>query len=296
VSARRSPWPQSGWGRYSLGGFFALMGLIAGGSGLYQIIDEAQFAEREDMAWARIDDVRTVRQNRSTAYVADVRFVTREGQTIETSVRRPNSWMRHEPGDTALIRYDPQDPARTRIEPLSVRLIGAAIALPAGIAFGAVGWFIATGRTRSIVRGLVAAGVGLVLLLCLLLIANEVEDTIELHRDTLLAEGEVIGHRQMSRGRYGALHAPLIRFTTADGQQVVAEPPAWSTLPEPVRGTSIALRYNPDRPEEAALDRPMTRWLRLAAAGALPVVLGGAAWLLLRRFRQRAQPPRARRA
>jgi hypothetical protein len=296
VTARRSPWPQSGWGRILLGGFFTLMGLIAAGSGLHQMIGEWRFAESEQATWARIDDIRTVRQHRSTARVADVRFVTQAGETIRASLRQPNSWMRHEPGDVALIRYDPQDPSRTRIEPLSVRLIGAAIALPAGIAFVAVGWFIVTGQTRSIVRGLAGAGAGLTLLLCLLLIANEVEDAIGLHRDTLLAEGEVVGHRQMSRGAAGPLHAPLIRFTTADGRQVIAESPGWTSLPEPVRGTPVWLRYHPDRPEAATPERPMRRWLRLAGAVLLPVALCGLGWLALRRFRRHAQRPRTRRA
>ena len=105
------------------------------------------------------------------------------------------------------------------------------------------------------------------------------------------AEGEVIGHRQATRAHAGVFHAPRIRFITAEGRTVIAEPAIWSRIPTPVTGSPVALRYRRDRPEIAEPHRPWLTWLRPAAAVALPILLAGTGLAMLLRRRHRANPP-----
>lgn len=279
-----------------VGGFFLLCGILAAGLGLHAAASELRFSWRAETVEGRVEQVRTEWRQRSRRRVADLHFVTREGREVRIPALRPNSRMRHAAGDTVPVRYDPADPARATLEPLSLRLIGSLIALPFAAAFGAFGWMLAAGRPRWPLGVFVGSGAALALLLAALLAANEVEEALADRRATALAEGEVVGHRRMARGAAGAetLHAPLIRLTTEDGRTVIAEPPLWSRVPAPARGSLVTLRYRRDAPERAAPDRPVLGWLRPAAALALPFLLaaGGLA-LLLRRRRRRAPPRRA---
>ena len=71
-----------------------------------------------------------------------------------------------------------------------------------------------------------------------------------------------------AEGRSGPpAYSPVVEFTTADGRKVVFTGSIGSSLPPEV-GSALPVRYRPDDPDQAEIDRPVT-WLG-------PAIFGGA--------------------
>ena len=278
-----------------------LVGFGAIASGFYTLTSELAFALRAELARGTVTEIRTVEGRRSTVHVAEIRFVTRTGETVRTDGANADGWLRHAPGDEVLVRYDPAAPDRATTDHLVLRLLGSLMALPLGGVLIALGWPLVAppyARPRAPVVLLRGAGASLVLLLAASVAANEVNEARASLRGTALAQGEVIGHRTLARGpgdgRSEPLHAPVIRFVTAEGRPVVAAPHAWSHAAEPSAGTRLTIRYRIDEPEWAEPHDPLAIWMRPAVATAvLLVLLGVGLALLRRRFRAVHLPRRA---
>lgn len=282
--------------RILVGAFFILCGLAAASGGLYAIATDVAFFARAEAVEGRVEQMRTEWRRRSRVHVADIHFVTAAGEDIRVPALRPNGWMRHAAGDTVLVRYDPADPASASIESLSLHVLGAMIALPFGTVFAAFGWILAAGRPRWPIGVFIGSGVALAVLLAALLAANEIEESRAIERASAVAEGEVIGHRRITRSSTGGsaetLFAPRIRFTTQDGQLLVVEPLTPTRRAEPPPGTRVTLHYRRDHPERATPDPPGGGWLHPVAAVALPLLAITGVILLLAR---RRRAPRGRR-
>jgi hypothetical protein len=276
--------------RLLVGGFFILCGLAAASGGLYAIATDVAFFARAEAVDGRVEQMRTEWRRRSRVHVADIHFVTTAGEEIRIPALRPNSWMRHAAGDTVLVRYDPADPATASIESLPLRVLGAMIALPFGTIFATFGWMLAAGRPRWPIGVFIASGVTLAVLLAALLAANEIEEFRAIQRASAVAEGEVIGHRRITRSSAGGsaetLFAPRIRFTTQDNQLMVVEPLAPTRRAEPPPGTRVTLHYRRDQPERATPDPPRAGWLRPVAAVTLPLLAIAMGLVLLARRRR----------
>lgn len=283
------------------GWLFLIAGFGIAAGGFYTLTREIAFALRADATLGVVESVRTVERSRGTVHVATLRFATAAGETIHTESRHANGWARHAPGDMVSVRYDPAAPDRAAIDHLALRLLGPLIALPIGGILIALGWPLVAppyGRQQGPILLLSGAASTLVLLLAASVAANEINAARARLRATALAQGEVIGHRTMTRedGTSGAiqLHAPLIRFVTAGGQAVVADPPRWTRAPDPAPGTSVPMRYRLDDPARAEPHSAWAIWLRPAIAmGVLLVLVGLGAALLARRFRPVYLPRRA---
>ncbi|WP_198372212.1 DUF3592 domain-containing protein, partial [Roseomonas rosulenta] len=267
--------------RLLIGAVFILGGLAAASVGLYAVAADVVFFARAETAEGRVEQMRTERRRRSVFHVADIQFVTTAGEEMRVPARRPNGWMRFAAGDSVRVRYDPADPSRASIDSLSLHILGALIALPFGIAFVAFGWMLAAGQPRWLMVALAGSGVALVLLVATLVAVNEIQQAFALERANIRTEGEVIGHRAVTRSSAGGsaetLFAPRIRFTAEDGRVLIVEPPTPSRRAEPPAGTRVTMRYRRDQPERAMPDRPAVRWLRPVAAVAVPLLLRGAA-------------------
>jgi hypothetical protein len=276
--------------RILVGAFFILCGLVAASGGLYAIATDVAFFARAEAVEGRVEQMRTEWRRRSRVHVADIHFVTAAGEDIRVPARRPNGWMRHAAGDTVLVRYDPANPASARIESLPLHILGALIALPFGTVFAAFGWMLAAGRPRWPIGACVGSGMALALLLAALVAANEIEESRAIQRASAIAEGEVIGHRRVTRSSAGGsaetLFTPRIRFTTQDGRLLVVEPLAPTRRAEPPPGTRVVLHYRRDQPERATPDPPVGGWLRPVAAVTLPLLAIVAGLLLLARRRR----------
>jgi hypothetical protein len=274
-----------------VGAFFILCGLAAASGGLYAIATDVAFFARAEAVEGRVEQMRTEWRRRSRVHVADIHFVTASGADIRVPALRPNSWMRHAAGDTVLVRYDPANPASASIESLPLRVLGAMIALPFGTIFAGFGWMLAAGRPRWPIGVFIGSGVALLILLAALLAANEIEESRAIERASANAEGEVIGHRRVTRSSTGGsaetLFTARIRFTAQDGQVLVVEPLAPSRRAEPPTGTRVTLHYRRDQPERATPDPPRAGWLRPVATVALPLLAIAMGLLLLARRRRR---------
>ena len=84
------------------------------------------------------------------------------------------------------------------------------------------------------------------------------------------------------------LYAPRVRFTTADGQQVVFVSDTASNPPEHEEGDRIDVRYRKSDPTDAVVDSVTGVWLGAIITGGLAVFFAAmcAVWIVLAvRFR-----------
>jgi preprotein translocase subunit SecF len=84
------------------------------------------------------------------------------------------------------------------------------------------------------------------------------------------------------------VYAPRVRFTTADGQQVVFVSDTASNPPEHEEGDRIDVRYRTNDPKDAVVDSVTGIWLGEIITGGLTAVFAAmcAVWVVLaRRFR-----------
>ena len=118
-------------------------------------------------------------------------------------------------------------------------------------------------------RGLILAGYGVTLAGFLLI---EAFRTRRLLTSGAMARGTVVGAEEdTSRDHDGhrstTTYSPVVRFTTADGRTVTFTS-AVGYSSEPDVGGAVDVRYLPDDPEQAEIDRA-TMWVLPAAFGAL---------------------------
>ena len=119
-------------------------------------------------------------------------------------------------------------------------------------------------------RGLILAAYGVTLAGFVLI---EAFRTRRLLTSGAMARGTVVGAEQDTSwdrdGRSSTTYNPVVRFTTADGRTVEFTS-AVGYSSEPDIGGAVDVRYLPDDPEQAEIDRA-TMWILPAAFG----VLGG---------------------
>jgi uncharacterized protein DUF3592 len=118
-------------------------------------------------------------------------------------------------------------------------------------------------------RGMILAGYGVAFGLVMLLPALRTRGLLETGAQ---AEGTVVGTEEKTRTQRNDIvtyYYPTVRFTTPDGRQVVFTSGLGSPS-QPQMGYRLRVRYRPDHPEQAELDRAAT-WMLRAAFG----ILGG---------------------
>jgi hypothetical protein len=105
------------------------------------------------------------------------------------------------------------------------------------------------------------------------------------------AQGVLVGAKQVTRqGEDGATYYnyhPTVRFTTKDGRQMVFTSAVGSHV-EPDLGTPVPVRYRPDDPQQAELDRAVT-WVLPAVFG----LVGGLGLLVAAVVVHGQEPPGA---
>jgi hypothetical protein len=112
-------------------------------------------------------------------------------------------------------------------------------------------------------RGMILAAYGIVLLPFGLIPALRTRGRL---RSGAQAQGTVVGtERQKDTGARTSYYHPVVRFTTPDGRTVVFTSAVGYKI-KPNEGDPVPVRYRPDNPEQAEMDR--------AIAWVMPVVFG----------------------
>ncbi len=114
-------------------------------------------------------------------------------------------------------------------------------------------------------RGMILAAYGVVFLLIMLPPALRTRGLLQ---TGARAEGTVVGAKErtsIQRNDVITSYYPMVRFTTPDGRQVVFTSGLGSPN-KPELGYPLRVRYRPDHPEQAELDRAAT-WMVRAAFG-----------------------------
>jgi hypothetical protein len=75
----------------------------------------------------------------------------------------------------------------------------------------------------------------------------------------------VVDVEKDTSGRYGTTYSPVVQFTTVEGRTVQFTS-AVGTSRSPDIGGAVPVRYRPDHPEQAEIDRA-TMWMLPAAIG-----------------------------
>jgi Protein of unknown function (DUF3592) len=115
--------------------------------------------------------------------------------------------------------------------------------------------------------------------------------------DSTTASGQVIGlvsrqscdHTDDREQDCTTAYAPRVRFTTADGRQVVFVSPNGSSPPSYEAGDRVDVRYRANDPAGARIDSLTSVWLATMVTGGLTLVFAGlcAVWVVLAvRFRK----------
>ena len=116
-------------------------------------------------------------------------------------------------------------------------------------------------------RGVIVAAYGVILLSVLLFPALRTRSQL---KGGAQAQGTVVGAKQQM-GYLGdnptTYYHPVVRFTTPDGRTVEFTAGIGSGA-QPKTGVRVPVRYRPDDPEDAELDRPIT-WVLPAAFGSV---------------------------
>lgn len=105
-----------------------------------------------------------------------------------------------------------------------------------------------------------------------------------LRRGGVRTRAVVVGQRESfsaagGSGDAGLVHAPVVEFTTRDGRTVRTSSPVSSNLPTAVPGRAMTVYYNPDNPEEVAIQGYGLGTYRLFLA--IGLVLGAVAVALV---------------
>jgi preprotein translocase subunit SecF len=159
-----------------------------------------------------------------------------------------------------------------------------------------------TSRAMSIGR---AFRIVAIALCAITLVLAAVEVVVVVRTRSFLAEsstapGQVVGleprqscsSREDERGDERevctTVYAPRVRFTSADGRQVVFVSSVASSSPSYAEGDRVQVRYRPDRPAQAQIDTVGDVWFDAIVVGVITLVLAvlGAVWVVLAvRFR-----------
>jgi Protein of unknown function (DUF3592) len=116
---------------------------------------------------------------------------------------------------------------------------------------------------RPHARGLILAAYGITLVGFLLIPAFR---TRRLLQNGAMAQGTVVGAEE-DTDEDGTTYNPVVRFTTADGRMLeFTSVVGYSRKPDV--GGAVDVRYLPDDPEQAEIDRA-TMWMLPAALGVL---------------------------
>lgn len=95
--------------------------------------------------------------------------------------------------------------------------------------------------------------------------------TREFLRTALPATGEVIGYERHNNSEGEISYFPVIVFTPEDGQEVEFTASTGSSTRSYKIGASIPLRYDPELPFNAMIDRPSDLWIATFVLGILGV-------------------------
>lgn len=82
---------------------------------------------------------------------------------------------------------------------------------------------------------------------------------LRLARNGLRADAEVVDLRARGGGEDGPVYYPIVRFRTADGQEVVAQTGGGSSPPPARPGDRVQVLYQPGNPQTVSLDTLMGR-------------------------------------
>jgi hypothetical protein len=127
--------------------------------------------------------------------------------------------------------------------------------------------------------GLIFMGLGCLVVLfgfgvaAYVLYANKTEQTKWENQPT--ATGTVVElSKRVSAARPGSgiMYHPVVEFQAPSGETIRFES-SFGSMPAGQRvGQSVQVHYNPDHPQEAEIESPVTRWLGLGIAGFMGLI------------------------
>ena len=92
--------------------------------------------------------------------------------------------------------------------------------------------------------------------------------------------------RMIDRETYGSMFAPLVRFRTSDGKSIEFQSSTQSNLPSYYAGQTVVVRYDPARPNSAAIADLFSIWGATIILGIIGIVFlsGGIAAVAVGRY------------
>src|SRR5262245_30306993 len=144
-------------------------------------------------------------------------------------------------------------------------------------------------RTAARIVGYVCLPIGLLVLAGTVWMAI---DTRAWLARSVEAEGSVVEMiRVVDRDTYSSMFAPLVRFRTADGKSIEFQSTTQTNPPAYYAGQAVTVRYDPARPNSAAIAGLFSIWgatMILAVLGVMFTGFGILATMISRRMSQAA--------